>query len=106
MRLNQRLEKYLFAVQVQMGRSQRVTVTWEGRATISTFIYWAIRLAEFGLLKRVRQCPQCGKWFAAVRRTKRFCSAGCIKLGWQASDVGKEKRRAYMRKYMQKYRGR
>jgi len=103
-RLSNRIAKYSFSAAVDFWRDGRPRVQWEGSNTTGSLVYLVVRLAEFDLLRRVRQCEHCTRWFCAGRKAKIFCTRSCSKLHWQSSSTGKEKRRKYMQKYMQKYR--
>jgi len=103
-RLSDRIEKHSFSAVVNFSSSGRPHVEWQGCDTTVSLVYLVLRLAEHDLLKRVRQCEHCTRWFCAGRKAKIFCRSACSKLHWQSSATGKAKRRKYMRKYMQKYR--
>lgn len=55
-----------------------------------------VRLAEYGLIRRVRKCP-CGKWIVARLHNQEFCSTGCRQRQFRSSENYRAKRRKYMR---------
>jgi DNA-binding phage protein len=55
--------------------------------------------ARRGLLRHIRECTQCGRWFAARRRDQHFCSAKCREKAFRKNPQGRSKRAAYMRGY-------
>jgi hypothetical protein len=104
-RLNHRLEKYTYRAEINEGlRENELCIEWKRGSPGSPAVYLVLRLAESGLLARVRQCERCGDWFFAKRSIARFCKKTCAKLHWNASEAGRSERRKYMRTYMQKYR--
>jgi hypothetical protein len=58
-------------------------------------------LAAKGLLRRVRECATCGRWFYAYRpgRRYRFCSVACRDKNWRQTPQGRARRAKYMRDY-------
>jgi len=105
-RLNSRLEAYLCypSIRESFPPKPRLFVSWNSPTPVGQMVHLMVSLFEFRLLRRVRQCEQCDKWFYASRNARKFCTPLCSKLNWQASGTGKRRRREYMRKYMQKYR--
>jgi hypothetical protein len=105
-RLNLRLKEYLCypGIRESFPPKPRLFVSWRSPTPIGAMVHLIVSLFEFNLLRRVRQCEQCGLWFYASRNARKFCRPSCSKLNWQASEIGKQQRRGYMRKYMQKYR--
>lgn len=108
MRLNGRLEKYrtypVVDLELKGRRKGSWTVKWESPSHEGTIAYLIVRLAESGLLERVRECKHCTKWYFASRINKLFCKPACTKLHWQTGGAGKESRRLYMKVYMRKRR--
>jgi hypothetical protein len=58
-------------------------------------IFRIVRLAERGLLARLRKCSRdrCGRWFYAKFNHQRFCGARCQLLHYQTSEEWKKRRR-------------
>lgn len=107
-RLNLRLERYLTYPVVNFEpkgrRKGRWTVEWESPSHVGNIVYRIVRLAEFGLLERMRQCRHCKEWYFAHHINMVFCSSACSKMHWQIGGAGKEYRRGYMRSYMRERR--
>jgi len=104
-RLKLRLEKYPLLAEPKSFRKGKLDVDWNTpTSTIGSLIHKILELAQRGSLVRVRQCARCGDWFYAQRYRTRFCKKMCAKLHWQSSEIGKAKRRKYIRTYMRKYR--
>jgi hypothetical protein len=57
----------------------------------------AVRLAEQGLIDRVRRCPIDRRWFYGRTRESRFCSSKCRDTFHQRDPARKAKRRDYAR---------
>jgi hypothetical protein len=59
------------------------------------------RVAEKGLLRRIRQCrnERCGRWFFARFGHVRFCSARCRERTFQADPGWRAYRADYMRQH-------
>jgi len=55
-------------------------------------------LAEVNELVWLRQCL-CGKWFFAVRKAQKSCSANCRHKLYEQTERFKAKRRKYMKRY-------
>ena len=57
-------------------------------------------------LLRLRRCgyKNCALWFDARNARREFHSETCRKRAYAESPAGKEKRRKFMKKYMQEYR--
>ena len=108
MRLNGRLEKYraypVVNFELKGRRKGSCTVKWESPSHEGTIAYLIVRLAESGLLWRVRECNHCSDWYFANRSNKKFCKPACSKLYWQTGGAGRERRRPYMKEYMRKVR--
>jgi hypothetical protein len=103
-RLNRRLEKYAYRAEVIQWHKNELNIEWKHASPGASRIYMVLRLAESGLLVRVRQCERCGDWFYAKRDRTRFCKKVCAQLQWQSSETGKAKRKEYLREYMREYR--
>lgn len=107
-RLNGRLEKYrcypVVDIRLRGHWKGRWSVQWESPKSEADVVHRIVQLVESDLLKRVRQCQQCGDWFYASRSKKRFCKKACSKQHWNTSPDGKASRRPYMREYMKKRR--
>jgi hypothetical protein len=58
-------------------------------------------VAEMGVLSSIRECSLggCKRWFAATKKTHRFCKEPHRKKYYARSDEGKAKHRKYMRTY-------
>jgi hypothetical protein len=58
-------------------------------------------LAAKGLLRRVRECSTCGRWFYAYRpgQRYRFCSDACRDKNFRQTPQGRARRAKYMRNY-------
>jgi hypothetical protein len=58
-------------------------------------------LAAKGLLRRVRECATCGRWFYAYRpgQRYRFCSDACRDKHWRQTPQGRARRAKYTRDY-------
>jgi hypothetical protein len=58
-------------------------------------------LATKGLLRRVRECGTCGRWFFAYRPGERyrFCSDACRDKHWRQTPQGRARRAKYTRDY-------
>jgi hypothetical protein len=104
LRLNDNLEKYAYRAEISQWHKNDLTIEWKHTSPEASRIYLILRLAECGLLVRVRQCERCGDWFYAKRDRARFCKKQCAKLHWQTSETGKAKRQKYLREYMREYR--
>jgi hypothetical protein len=61
----------------------------------------AIRLAEQGLIERVRRCPIDRRWFYARTKESRFCSSNCRNIFHQRDPKDKERRRKWARENYQ-----
>jgi hypothetical protein len=61
----------------------------------------AIRLAEQGLIDRVRRCPIDRRWFYARTKESRFCSSKCRNVFHQLDPKDKERRRKWARENYQ-----
>jgi hypothetical protein len=61
----------------------------------------AIRLAEQGLIERVRRCPIDRRWFYARTKESRFCSSKCRNVFHQRDPKDKERRRKWARENYQ-----
>ncbi len=55
----------------------------------------AIRLAEQGLIERVRRCPIDRRWFYARTKESRFCGSKCRNVFHQRDPKDKERRRKW-----------
>jgi hypothetical protein len=55
-------------------------------------------LAEVNELVWLRRCL-CGKWFFAVRKAQKSCSANCRHKLYEQTERFKAKRREYMKRY-------
>jgi hypothetical protein len=104
LRLTAHLDKYRYRAEVIEWHNGNVTTEMKSASPGSARIYKVMRLAECGLLVRVRQCERCGDWFYAKRDRARFCKKMCARLHWQTSETGKAKRKKYLREYMRDYR--
>jgi hypothetical protein len=58
-------------------------------------------LAAKGLLRRVRECATCGRWFYAYQPGPRykFCDDACRDKNYRHTPQGRARRAEYMRKY-------
>ena len=65
-----------------------------------------IELAVAGVLRQVRSCASCGRWFVANsrRQEQRFCNIGCRQRNYASSTEGRKKRTDYMRGYRARLR--
>jgi hypothetical protein len=61
----------------------------------------AIRLAEQGLIERVRRCPIDRRWFYARTKESRFCGSKCRNVFHQRDPKDKERRRKWARENYQ-----
>ncbi len=61
----------------------------------------AIRLAEQGLVERVRRCPIDRRWFYARTKDSRFCASKCRNLFHQRDPKDKERRRSWAKENYQ-----
>jgi hypothetical protein len=52
-----------------------------------------VGLAERGLLRRLRCCIRCSKWFYAKFNHQRFCGKDCQVLHYQTGEYWKQRRR-------------
>ena len=58
------------------------------------------RMAEVGMLRRLKRCDHCQRWIFARFAHQRFCSGGkCREKAFRSSPAEKEKRRRWARKY-------
>jgi len=62
-------------------------------ARAAEMIFRLVRLAERGLLARIRKCTRCNKWFYAKFNHQRFCGKKCQLQHYQTSEEWKERRR-------------
>ena len=59
--------------------------------------------AAAGLLRRVRECDHCSRWFFGRRNDQRFClDRNCREKHWRTSAAGRATRADYMRGYRQR----
>jgi hypothetical protein len=56
-------------------------------------------LSQAGKLTRMRECPECLKWFFAENLKQLFCSDNCRVKAWQKKPAGRKARADYMRRY-------
>jgi hypothetical protein len=66
-------------------------------------------ITQAGLLDRLRRCRQCGKWFAARRAKKSFCSPDCQQEFWseyRKTPQGLEEQRKRMSHWRAQQRSR
>lgn len=90
--------KYLFS------RPLKVRVRDVGGLNLAAFSnsdYGVLQLRDVetaGLLSRMRECPQCAKWFFATDSRRRFCPGTCRQREWRKTDKGRASRAAYMRR--------
>jgi hypothetical protein len=61
----------------------------------------AIRLAEQGLIERVRRCPIDRRWFYARTKESRFCGSKCRNVFHQRDPKDKERRRKWAKENYQ-----
>lgn len=61
-------------------------------------VFHLARLAEQGLLDRLKRC-RCGRWVFARFSHQRFCSSKCREQEFRSSDAWKEHRRKKAREY-------
>lgn len=61
----------------------------------------AIKLAEQGLIERVRRCPIDRRWFYARTKESRFCGSRCRNVFHQRDPKDKERRRKWARENYQ-----
>jgi hypothetical protein len=61
-----------------------------------------LRLAEKGVVHRVRECRQCGRWLFARFEHQEFCGQKCQLAHYHSSDQWKDHRREWMRDYRRK----
>jgi hypothetical protein len=74
----------------------------DGRRTQELpLVLTAIRLAEQGLIERVRRCPIDRRWFYARTKESRFCSSNCRNIFHQRDPKDKERRRKWARENYQ-----
>ncbi len=52
-----------------------------------------VRLAEHGLLRRLRPCLRCSSWLFAKFNHQRFCGKHCQTLHYQTGEYWKQRRR-------------
>ncbi|HEY6273158.1 MAG TPA: hypothetical protein VIX19_14345 [Terriglobales bacterium] len=76
-----------FARQSDFGDTQvtprGVPMTYINAATpLGTYLSLLSEIAKAGLLKRLRQCVKCQRWFAARVEKKRHCSSVCQLAKW------------------------
>jgi hypothetical protein len=103
-RLNLYLERFKYHAEIIQWHKNELNIEWKHASPGASLIYMVVRLAECGLLVRLRQCERCGDWFYAKRDGTRFCKKVCAQLQWQSSETGKAKRKKYLRDYMRDYR--
>jgi hypothetical protein len=71
------------------------------RAVELPLVLTAIRLAEQGLIERVRRCPIDRRWFYARTKESRFCGSKCRNVFHQRDPKDKERRRKWARENYQ-----
>ncbi len=62
-------------------------------------VFGVFRLASYGFLDRVRECPTCQKWLYAHPSHKKYCDSACQLKYFASTPRQKEKRAEYMRQY-------
>lgn len=68
--------------------------TWSSAGGgIAEVIFNIVRLGERGLLRRIRPCMRCARWFFAKFNHQRFCGTRCQVLHYQTGEYWKERRR-------------
>lgn len=72
---------------------------------VESLVYQVLRLAELGMILRVRECVECTQWFYARFAHQLFCKGKCKEKHSRTSKKHRARRRDYMRSYMRKYRG-
>jgi hypothetical protein len=67
--------------------------------TLTDAVVEIVRAATDGYILLLRECRNCGRWFAAGLKTQVFCSPECQKKHYWSGASWKAHRRAYMRRY-------
>lgn len=69
--------------------------TWSsaGGGKVAEVIFKIVRLGERGLLRRIRPCMRCARWFFAKFNHQRFCGTRCQVLHYQTGEYWKQRRR-------------
>jgi hypothetical protein len=82
------------------GQVSRSTLGLEilGRAHADNALWSVSVLERSGSLERIRECPQCGKWFYAGNKKTRFSSPAC-RSAYFAAHSGKERAKLINRKW-------
>jgi hypothetical protein len=71
----------------------------EQPVTLTDAVIEIVRAATDGYILLLRECRNCGRWFAAGLKTQVFCSPECQKKYYWSGATWKAHRRAYMRRY-------
>ncbi len=104
-RINKKLRRYKVNPSLIFQIEDRWRVTWESPSRGSELVDLIVRLAQKGLLLRIRRCGECEKWFFARFNHQTFCSRKCRQRNFRESEKGRQQRREYMRNYMrERYR--
>ena len=104
-RINKELRRYMVHPSLLFQVEDRWSVGFKPFSKGSELVSRFIRLAETGLLLRVRRCRKCEQWFFARYYHQAFCSHKCRQKNFRESEKGKLQRREYMREYMrERYR--
>jgi len=102
--IDQELSKYRFQVETvhvqDSGRykafsEQRWLFRWTCKQgqRVAAMMLAVVRLAELGLLRRLRPCIRCSRWFFAKFNHQRFCGKRCQELHYQTGEYWKQRRR-------------
>src|SRR5215472_1087779 len=99
--IDQELSKYRFQVETvhvqDSGRykafsEQRWLFRWTCKQgqRVAAMMLAVVRLAELGLLRRLRPCIRCSRWFFAKFNHQRFCGKRCQELHYQTGEYWKQ----------------
>jgi len=62
--------------------------------------FWCFaQLIQTGFIDRVRLCPNCRRFFFALRTDSKLCSQRCRESAWRKTDEGRKARATYMKRY-------
>lgn len=78
-------------------------IAWEKHGWYRFTVLRIAKLANEGLLNRVRRCQECSKWLFARLSGQRFCSHACRQCYYQANPLVRAHRRRYMAAYRSQF---
>jgi len=79
-------------------------IEWGGRrGWYRSTVLRIAKVANEGLLNRVRRCQECSKWLFARLSGQRFCNHACRQRRYQSDPLVRDHRRRYMAAYRSQF---